>query len=132
MNGQRSGLGKSAANALFDLARTEYKRVADKDVTKQGLMAEMDLLIENVKAVDSLNKDQANFLLDFFKHIKRDFMGLNYNPSDKDIAKAVEIIKKIVGLGVTAKEETDKLGFWADTLTLLSENRKKESRATWR
>ena len=132
MSGQRAGMGGSTSNALFDLARIEYNKAAGEDISKQGIFDDIDMMIESIKAVQAQGKDPSDFLVDFFKNVKRGFMGLNFNPSDKDAVKAIEGIRRIAAQDGAPKEETDRFNFWAGLLSMLVENRKKESRSTWR
>ena len=131
MNGRRAGIGKSTIDALFEMARSEHQKARGKDTTKQELIDEIDLLLK-IEPLQSLGKDSMDFLVDFFKQIKRGFLGLNFNPSDKGIVKAIGLIKKTVTLDSISEDETEKFNFWAGMLTSLVESRKKESRSNWR
>ncbi|MCL2638700.1 MAG: hypothetical protein FWD48_10075 [Oscillospiraceae bacterium] len=121
---QKSSFEKFTLSSAFDMAKDEYKKATGKDMTIKGLIEDIDVIIEKIKAIVSLSKDAKDFIIDFYKGIKRGFMGTNFNPSDEDIKKAIEILKNIVTLACTSKEDIDKFNFWADLLTWFIDVRK--------
>jgi hypothetical protein len=85
---QKSNFEKLTLNAVFDMAKDEYKKATGKDATVYGLI--------------------------------------------EDIKKAIEVLKNIVTLACTSKEDIDKFNFWANLLTWFIDVRKKGRRVNVR
>ena len=126
------GFEKFSFSAIFKMAQEEYKRITGKDVTKKGLIEDIDLIIKKIESIVELSKSAKDFLVEFYKNIKRGFMGMSFNPSDEDLKKAIEIIKNIITLSCQSKEDVDKFTFWADLLTWLIDVRKNRKQVNMR